>query len=150
MKAIYATSFISKFDNQVVTDSPKSRHSLFSFSRRKNSTSLSEESLHCDLTDAYVCLHEEKDKIRTSLLRMIPNPSSPVFTHVESVPLGEDTMNTFQPPTSNHSSPDDTSSALQVEMVTCLLSFLAQWVCQLIKVMDVVYSGASRLSNPTV
>jgi hypothetical protein len=55
MKAIGATSFISEFDTKVVTDSPKSRHSLFSFNHRKKqsvskvcSTSPSEQSLHCD------------------------------------------------------------------------------------------------------
>jgi len=61
-------------------------------------------------------MHEVKDKIQTSMLRMIPNPSSPVFTLVESVPLGEDTMNTLFLPTSNQSSSNDTSAAaLQVE-----------------------------------
>jgi hypothetical protein len=56
-------------------------------------------------------MHERKDKIQTSMLRMIPNPSSPVFTLVESVPLGEDMFL----PTSNYSSSHDTSAAaLQV------------------------------------
>jgi len=80
------------------------------------SSSPSEESLRCHWTDAYVFLHEGKDKIQTSMLRMIPNPSSPVFTLVESVPLGEDTMSTLFLPTSNHSSCNDTSAAaLQVQ-----------------------------------
>jgi len=80
------------------------------------SSSPSEESLCYHWTDAYVFLHEGKDKIQTSMLRMIPNPSSPVFTLVESVPLGEDTMNTLFLLTSNHSFSNDTSAAaLQVD-----------------------------------
>jgi hypothetical protein len=49
------------------------------------------------------------------MLRMIPNPSSPVFTLVESVPLGDDTMNTLFLPTSSHSSNNNSAAALQVE-----------------------------------
>lgn len=60
------------------------------------------------------------------MLRMIPNPSSPVFTLTENVPLGEDTMNALFVPTSNHSSSNDTSAAaLQVENgdLSVVLSF---------------------------
>lgn len=87
MKALGATSCISESDTEVVTDSPNSDCQLFSFNHRKEqtitkvcSTSPSEESLHCHWTDAFVCLHEGKVKIQTSLLRMIPNPSSSVHT----------------------------------------------------------------------
>jgi hypothetical protein len=135
MKALGSISYISESDTEVVTDSPKSDRQLCSYNHRKKQTitqvcssSPSEESLRCHWTDAYLFLHEGKDKIQTSVLRMIPNLSSPVFTLVESVLLGEDTMNTLFLPTSNHSPSNDTSAAaLQVErMVTYLLSSLPQ------------------------
>jgi hypothetical protein len=66
------------------------------------------------------------------------------FHTVGSVPLGEDTMNSFQPPTSNHSSPIDTSAALQVQDSDLPL-IRSSSVGLLIRVMDVVYSGASRM-----
>jgi hypothetical protein len=59
MKAIGATSFISKSDTKVMTDSPKSHHLFFSVNHIKEqtltkvcNTSPSEEPLHCDQTDA--------------------------------------------------------------------------------------------------
>jgi len=123
MKALGSTSCISESDTEVIIDSPKSDRRLCSYNNRKEQTitqvcssSPSEESLHCHWTDAYIFLHEGKDKIQTNMLRMIPNPSSPVFTLVESVPLGEDTMNILFLPTSNQSSSNDTSvAALQIE-----------------------------------
>jgi hypothetical protein len=91
-------------------------------------------------------LHEGKDKIQTNMLRIIPNSSSPVFTLVESVPLDEDVMNTFYLPTSNISFSNDTSAAaLQVENGD-LPVILSSSVGLLIRVMDVVYSGASRVN----
>jgi hypothetical protein len=91
-------------------------------------------------------LHEGKDKIQTNMLRIIPNPSSPVFTLVESVPLDEYAMSTFYLPTSNNSFSNDTSAAaLQVENGD-LPVILSSSVGFLIRVMgDVVYSGASRV-----
>jgi hypothetical protein len=123
MKALGSTSRISKSDTEVVTDSPKSDLRLCLYNHRKEQTimqvcnsSPSEESLRCHWTDAYLFLHEGKDKIHTSMLRMIPNPSSPVFTLMERAPLGEVTMNTLFLLTSYHSSSNDTSAAaLQLE-----------------------------------
>jgi hypothetical protein len=61
-------------------------------------------------------MHGGKDKIQTNIIRIIPNPSSPVFTLMESVPLDEDTMYTLYLPTSNNSFTNDASAAtLQVE-----------------------------------
>jgi hypothetical protein len=80
------------------------------------------------------------------MLRMIPNPSSPVFTLVESVPLGEVSMNTLFLPTSNQSSSNDTSvAALQIENGDLPVILSSSVGLPLIRVMDVVYSGASRV-----
>jgi hypothetical protein len=96
--------FISESD----LDSSKSHHSVSSLNHRKERTvttvcsTSSEESSHHDMNDAYLSLYEEKGKHHTNLLRMVPNTSSPVFTHGKSTSLDDDTMNTSA---SHHSVP---------------------------------------------
>jgi hypothetical protein len=86
---------------EAVTDNLKSCCSVSSLNHRKEqaiikvgSTSSSAESFHHDQADAHVSLCEGKEKIQTSLLRISPNTSSPVFTPEESVSLSDDTMST--------------------------------------------------------
>lgn len=101
-------SFISEADLESISDSSKSHHSVSSLNHRKEQTltkvcsTSSEESAHHDVKDTYLSLYEEKGKHHTSSLRMIPNTSSPLFTHGKSTSLNGDTMNTS---VSHHSVP---------------------------------------------
>ncbi|PNF19676.1 hypothetical protein B7P43_G16063 [Cryptotermes secundus] len=86
-------SFISE------ADSSKSLHSVSSLNHRKEQTLTkvccmsSEESSRHNARDAYLSSYEETGKHHTSMLKMIPNTSSPVLTRGKSTSLDE-TVNT--------------------------------------------------------
>lgn len=106
VSVIDATSNSPSFISEA--DSSKSLHSVSSLNHRKEQTltkvccTSSEESSHHNAKDAYLSSYEETGKHHTSLLRMIPNTSSPVLAHGKSTSLDNETMYT---PVSHHSVP---------------------------------------------